>query len=394
MNTVISNIRVAGELPPPLTLYLHLPWCGRKCPYCDFNSHQKPAAMPEREYVDALVRDMENALPRVWGRRLIAVFIGGGTPSLFSAEAIDRLLAQVRALFNLSPDAEVTLEANPDSADAIKFCEFRAAGVNRLSLGVQSFNDNALQRLQRLHDGARAHAACVAAARAFDNFNIDLMHALPAQTTAQAEADVAAAIFYAPTHLSLYQLTLEENTPFFHRPPTDMPDADTQADITDAVKEAAENSGYRQYEISAYARDNRRCAHNLNYWEFGDYLGIGAGAHGKITENGDIYRERRIRHPAEYTRRCNDNPIASRKRIKKNDATFEFFLNALRLNDGFPVSLFTARLGGFTTATVKAIDRAETAGLLLRDGPTHIRTTAKGRKYLNDLLSLFLPADG
>lgn len=382
----------APPVPPPLSLYIHLPWCGSKCPYCDFNSHQAPAVLPEKEYASAVLRDLENTLPQVWGRRLLSVFIGGGTPSLFSAETIDRLLAGVRALFNLSPQAEVTLEANPDSADAIKFGEFRAAGVNRLSLGVQSFNDESLRRLSRLHNAAAAAAACEATARVFDNFNIDLMHALPGQNATMAKNDVIRAIAYAPTHLSLYQLTLEENTPFFRHPPSQLPDADTTADISESVARHAAAAGYRQYEVSAYAKNQRQCAHNMNYWQFGDYLGVGAGAHAKITENGCIYREQRIRHPKEYMRRSGDHPTANRHRVDGDDAVFEFFLNAMRLSDGVPVTLLTQRVGALNKGARDALQQAEKDGYLCRKDPTRLQPTQKGKRFLNDLTALFLPS--
>lgn len=394
----------ANQKPPPLTLYIHLPWCGRKCPYCDFNSHKAPSApgapsaLPEREYLAALVEDLTRALPAVWGRQLKAIFIGGGTPSLFSAAAINELLAQVRMLFNFSPEIEVTLEANPDSSDIAKFAGFRRAGINRLSLGVQSFNDSHLRQLGRLHDAAAARRAAQAAADTFDNFNIDLMHALPTQQLGDAIADVDAALDFAPTHLSLYQLTLEANTPFYRQPPPHLPDEDATAAMGDAVRAHAQAAGYHQYEVSAYAQSGkqggRQCRHNLNYWQFGDYLGIGAGAHSKITNgggDGKVVRETRIKHPGDYMRRAMEgNAIASRQTLGKDDIVFEFMLNALRLCDGFPTALLTAHTGGGTPRLRRALAAAAEQGLI-EHTPQHIRPSEKGQRYLNDLVALFLP---
>ena len=380
---------LARQKPPPLTLYLHLPWCGRKCPYCDFNSHQAPREMPEADYINALVADATAALPAVWGRQLAAIFIGGGTPSLFSAAAIEELLAQVRMLFNFSPEIEVTLEANPDSSDVEKFAAFRRAGVNRLSLGVQSFDDDALRRLGRLHDGAGARRAAQAAVEVFDNVNFDLMHALPAQNCDAALADVRAAVAFAPAHLSLYQLTLEPNTPFHRQPPPQLPDADAAADIADAVCAAAQVAGYRQYEVSAYAREGHQCRHNLNYWQFGDYLGIGAGAHSKITAQGEVWREARVKHPGDYMQRAaRGEAVAERRRLSADDVVFEFMLNALRLTEGFPTALLTAHTGGGTPHLRRTLARAVEDGLVTHTA-ARICPTEKGRRYLDDLVGGF-----
>lgn len=393
-------IRPPGELPPqppPLTLYIHLPWCVEKCPYCDFNSHKQPRDLPESDYVGALLRDLDGMPPSVWGRRPHAIFIGGGTPSLFSPAAIERILAHCRALFNPPADAEITMEANPDSADAGKFAEFRAAGVNRLSVGAQSFNDKFLRALGRVHNGGAAIRAVEAALSAFDNVNIDLMHALPQQTVEEAVADVRTAASWQPAHLSLYQLTLEPNTPFYRRPPPAMPDEDAAADIADAVVCAAADAGYRRYEVSAYAKPRRECQHNLNYWQFGDYLGAGAGAHGKITENGRIWREVRIKHPGEYMRAARrggarvggENPVATRWRVGNDDAVFEFLLNALRLIDGVPAAMLEERAGVPAAAVSRVLADAEQEGLLHSDA-LRLRPTDMGLRHLNELLTRLL----
>lgn len=377
--------------PPPLALYIHLPWCAKKCPYCDFNSHKAPAQIPEKQYAETLLADAETFLPEVWGRRPVSVFIGGGTPSMFSPEAVDALLCGLRARGLLPPDAEITLEANPDSADAAKFAEFAAAGINRLSLGAQSFNDNALAALGRIHDGKTAKRAAEAAARVFGNFNIDLMHALPGQSPEAAVLDLKTALAFNPPHLSLYQLTMEPGTPFFRRPPPLLPPPDSAADIGDAVFAAAENAGFCRYEISAFARPGKECRHNMNYWLFGDYAGIGAGAHGKTTAAGKIFRHARIKHPGEYMRRIAAGESAAESRpVPTQDAAFEFMLNALRLPAGFPPSLFLERTGANISALEKTMRSCENDGLLFRDAQ-NIKPTAKGLRYLNDMLARFLP---
>ena len=376
--------------PPPLSLYAHLPWCARKCPYCDFNSHKAPAAIPEKEYIAALLADAESVLPSVWGRRVSSVFIGGGTPSLFSPEAADALLRGLRTLSLLPPECEITLEANPGSSDAAKFSEFAAAGINRLSLGAQSFDDNALSAIGRVHDSAAARRAARIAAETFDNFNIDLMHALPGQSIAAAREDVEIALSFAPPHLSLYQLTLEPGTPFFRRPPP-LPPPDEIADIGDAVCAVAAAAGFHRYEVSAFAREGRECRHNLNYWRFGDYIGIGAGAHGKITGGGKIVRHSRIKNPLEYMRRVfADGAIAESREVAARDAVFEFMLNALRLPDGFAPSLLTERIGASVGAAENVLTSCEQDGLLIRNARI-IKPTAKGLRYLNEMLLRFLP---
>jgi oxygen-independent coproporphyrinogen-3 oxidase len=362
----------------------------RKCPYCDFNSHEARGALPEDEYVDALIADLESVLPSVWGRRVQSVFLGGGTPSLFSARSIDRLLAAIRARLPLEPDAEVTLEANPGTFEADKFRDFRAAGVNRLSIGIQSFDPKCLAALGRIHDAREAHRAVEIAHAHFGNFNLDLMYALPEQTLAEAERDVATVLAARAPHLSYYHLTVEPNTVFFTRPPP-LPDEDASAEIGDMVEGRLAEAGYEHYETSAYAQPGRACRHNLNYWRFGDYLGIGAGAHAKISSADRIVREVRARTPAEYMRRvATGAQVAEQRALERRDIPFEFMMNALRLAEGFPVATFAERTGVPILATERALAQAEARGLLERDHE-RIRPTVLGRRFLNDLLGLFLP---
>jgi oxygen-independent coproporphyrinogen-3 oxidase len=376
---------------PPLSLYVHLPWCLRKCPYCDFNSHELRGPLPEREYVAALLADLDAALPQVQGRRLESVFIGGGTPSLFSAAAIAQLLAGVGARIGIAAAAEVTLEANPGAVDVAHFAGYREAGVNRLSLGVQSFAPAALRALGRVHDAAQAAAAAEAAIACFPEVNLDLMYALPGQDAAGAAADSARAAASGAKHLSLYQLGIEPNTVFFRQPPV-LPDDDTAAAIEAAAHDALGQAGYRRYEVSAWARPGHECRHNLNYWRFGDYLGIGAGAHAKITTAGGIVREARTRAPADYLRRAaGGDAIAGRRTVAGREAVFEFMLNALRLTQGFPEKLFSERTGQSLGAAEPALSQAIDRGLLERSRG-EIRPTALGLRFLNDLTAMFLPA--
>jgi oxygen-independent coproporphyrinogen-3 oxidase len=375
---------------PPLALYVHLPWCVRKCPYCDFNSHEARAPVPEDRYVAALLADLETALPSVWGRRTHAIFLGGGTPSLFSAYAIDALLAGIRARLNVEPGAEITLEANPGTFEADKFRDFAAAGINRLSIGVQSFDSRHLAALGRIHDAGEARRAVEIAQRHFANFNLDLMYALPEQTLAEAESDVASAVATGAPHLSFYHLTLEPST-LFHRHPPSLPDEDTQADIHESVGRLLVSAGYAHYETSAYARPDRECRHNLNYWRFGDYLGIGAGAHAKVSFADRIVREVRARTPAEYMRRvAQGTQVVERRDLAARELPFEFMLNALRLTDGLPVVSFTERTGVPLVALQEPLAAAEAKGLIERDHQ-RIRPTPLGRRFLNDLLQIFLP---
>jgi putative oxygen-independent coproporphyrinogen III oxidase len=375
---------------PPLALYVHIPWCIRKCPYCDFNSHERRGAIPEAQYVDALVADLEFALPSIWGRRVASVFFGGGTPSLFSPEAIDRILAAVRARVPLAPDAEVTLEANPGTFEQAKFAGFKAAGVNRLSLGVQSFNPVHLVALGRVHDECEARTAAAAALEIFGNVNLDLMYALPGQTAENARADVAAALEFSPPHLSFYQLTIEPNT-LFHRYPPPLPDDDATAEIAEAIENAQTCAGNRNYETSAFAKANRECRHNLNYWQFGDYLGIGAGAHSKLSLPERILRQVRYKQPQQYLEQmARGEPLLEEREVTRAEIGFEFMLNAMRLTDGVPVALFAERTGFPLAIVGKELDAAERRGLIVRDHE-RIGPTPLGRRFLNDLQAMFLP---
>ncbi|HWX12120.1 MAG TPA: radical SAM family heme chaperone HemW [Trinickia sp.] len=377
---------------PPLALYVHFPWCVRKCPYCDFNSHEwKGERFPEDDYLDALRADLEHALPLVWGRHVHTVFIGGGTPSLLSARGLDRLLSDVRALLPLDADAEITLEANPGTFEADKFAQFRASGVNRLSVGIQSFNDTHLQALGRIHGSADARGAVEIAARHFDNFNLDLMYALPQQTLDECRADVETALSFAPPHLSLYHLTLEPNTLFAKYPPA-LPDEDASADMQDWIHERMSQAGYEHYEVSAYAKPHRQCKHNLNYWRFGDYLGIGAGAHSKLSFAHRIVRQARYKHPATFIEQARSGtPVQEEHEIGLHDLPFEFMLNALRLTEGFPVHWFLDRTGLTMTSIEPALREAEKRGLIVRDYE-RIAPTQLGQSFLNDLQALFLSA--
>ena len=377
---------------PPLSLYVHLPWCLRKCPYCDFNSHEAGGeAVPEARYLDALRADLEAALPSVWGRPLQTVFIGGGTPSLFSPESIDRLLGDVRARLRLAPGAEVTLEANPGTFERAKFRAFREAGVTRLSVGIQSFDEGCLARIGRVHDSAQALAAAQAAAEHYPTFNLDLMYALPGQDLAMLRADLARALAFSPLHLSYYNLTLEPNTLFAVRPPAGLPDDDAQADMQQAIEAAAAAAGLGHYEVSAYARPGHRARHNLNYWMFGDYLGIGAGAHGKVSFPDRIERTARLRHPQRYMAAAlGGDAVETRRTIEAGELPFEFMLNALRLVEGVPAASFAERTGLPLATVARPLARAAERGLLDAD-PATIRPTALGLRFLNDLQQLFLP---
>ncbi|GLS05268.1 coproporphyrinogen III oxidase [Chitiniphilus shinanonensis] len=375
---------------PPLSLYIHIPWCVKKCPYCDFNSHAQKGGLPEAQYVDALLRDLESCLPLVWGRPVTSIFIGGGTPSLFSAQAIDTLLAGIRARVRLLPDAEITLEANPGTFEADKFAGYRAAGINRLSIGIQSLDDAKLKALGRIHGRDEALRSVEIAHRHFDNFNLDLMYALPSQTLDEALADLDAAIALAPTHLSAYHLTLEPNT-LFHRYPPPLPDDDLAADMQEAIEARLAAAGFEHYETSAFARPGRRARHNLNYWTFGDYLGIGAGAHAKISFPDRITRQARYKQPTDYlARMAAGNAAELDQTVPREQLPFEFMLNALRLTEGFPLALFTERTGLPLTRLLPEIDRACAEDLLERT-LDHVRPTLRGRRFLNALLERFLP---
>ena len=385
---------------PPLSLYIHIPWCVRKCPYCDFNSHEaKPAlsaskggGLPEREYVAALVRDLEMALPLIWGRKVYTVFFGGGTPSLLSGESVTEILRQVRMLLPLDINAEITLEANPGTVEADKFAAFREAGVNRLSLGIQSFNDTHLQALGRIHSSDEARRAIGIAQRHFDNINLDLMYALPNQTPEQALQDVQAVLQYQPQHLSCYHLTLEPNTLFAHRPPP-LPDEDASSDMQQSIEALLAAQGYEHYETSAFARPGRRSRHNLNYWQFGDYLGVGAGAHSKLSFHDKVLRQARYKQPQAYmeasSSTSNVSGVQEAHEVSHNDIAFEFMMNALRLNEGFDSALFTERTSLPLLSIRRELAEAERRGLLFQDHKK-IAPTESGRRFLNDLLQVFL----
>jgi putative oxygen-independent coproporphyrinogen III oxidase len=374
---------------PPLSLYIHFPWCVKKCPYCDFNSHEARGGFPEQDYLAALRLDLEQALPMIWGRKIHTVFIGGGTPSLMSAAGVERLMSDLRSLLPLDGDAEITLEANPGTFEADKFKSYRDSGINRLSIGIQSFEQRHLLALGRIHDDSEARRAVEIAQATFDNFNLDLMYALPSQTLAEARRDLETALACAPPHLSLYHLTLEPNTLFAKYPPA-LPDDDASADMQDMIAAETAVAGFGQYEVSAYAQPGRRARHNLNYWEFGDYLGIGAGAHSKISFPHRVLRQARHKQPKAYmdALRAGD-PVQEQYEIGRDDMGFEFMLNALRLNGGFAPNLFAERTGLAITAIEQTMNQAEAKGLLYRDHQI-IRPTELGQRFLNDLQQMFL----
>lgn len=387
-----SSIRFTTGLPP-LSLYIHAPWCVRKCPYCDFNSHEKKSEIPEARYLAALRRDLEATLPLVWGRPVYTVFIGGGTPSLLSGDAIEQMLAMVRSHLPLTPDAEITMEANPGTAEAERFLQYAAAGVNRISLGVQSFDNEALRRLGRIHDAAQAEQAIAMAVSAVDQVNIDLMYALPGQSLEKARLDVQRALSFGTQHLSLYHLTMEPNTVFAKYPPRDLPDEDTAADIQDMLVETTQAAGFEHYEVSAYAKPGYRARHNLNYWEFGDYIGIGPGAHGKLSFHDRIVRTANVRSPDAWMEKSlSEDPGTRRmheKTLNADELPFEFMLNALRLTGGVPATLFQERTSLSYLTVAADVQKGVAKGLLDPD-PTVIRPTRHGLAFLNDLQALFL----
>lgn len=379
--------------PIPLSLYIHFPWCLHKCPYCDFNSHQKPNVLPEERYIQALLRDLEQELPAIWGRPLHTVFIGGGTPSLMSAKGMSTLMQGLNSLLPMRPNMEITLEANPGTFEQERFDAYRQAGITRLSIGIQSYDKKQLQKLERVHDVAEAHRAAEIAKQAgFDNFNLDLMFGLPEQTLTQALHDLQQAIDHQPPHLSWYQLTLEPNTLFHHQPPP-LPDADLIADMQDAGIELLAHHGYKQYEVSAYAQTNRRCAHNENYWQFGDYIGIGAGAHGKITTGERIVRSMKYKHPEAYMDACLDSSRSTHRSkvttLSDEDSCFEFMLNGLRLKDGVSKALFLQRTPLSLAHLKKGSDKAKSKDLLL-ETETHYKLTTRGWNFLNEAVECFL----
>lgn len=390
---------VRFEALPPLSLYVHVPWCVRKCPYCDFNSHEPRAQtgagangeIPADKFVDAALRDLELALPMVWGRPVHTVFFGGGTPSLLPAPAVERLISGIRARVRLIPDAEITLEANPGTFEAARFEGFLEAGVNRLSLGVQSFDAGALQRIGRIHDDQAARAAAAHAIQTFGRVNLDLMYALPGQTIESALRDVDQALAFGPRHLSLYHLTLEPNTLFAARPPTGIPDEDMADSMAQALEARLIEAGLRRYEVSAWARPGDECRHNLNYWEFGDYLGIGPGAHAKISLPDRILRETRPRQPRDWFSAVEAGQVVESQRVlDAAELPFEFMLNALRLTGGVPSALFSERTGLPFACLSSGIEQALTRGLLDPD-PARLRASPMGLRFLNDLVGIFLP---
>ena len=378
---------------PPLSLYVHIPWCVRKCPYCDFNSHEALDDIPEDRYIKALLADLEQDLPAVWGRTVESLFIGGGTPSLFSARGIEQLLSEIRARIPLKPGAEITLEANPGTVDQARFSGFREAGINRLSMGVQSFQDDQLTAIGRIHDGSEALAATESARRAgFENINLDLMFGLPAQTTSQALLDLRTAMDLHPTHLSWYELTIEPNTWFYRHPPV-RPDDEALWKMQTAGHSLLSDAGYHRYEVSAYAQEGRQCRHNLNYWQFGDYLGIGAGAHAKISNAATqtITRTSKVKQPRTYLDAAHSKArIGTSTELSADDVMLEFAMNSLRLDSGFTESAFTAATSLPFALIERQVQRAIENELLAEDKDV-IKATVKGQRYLNELLQLWMP---
>lgn len=393
--TELPGIPVSGQPHfdklPPLSLYVHIPWCIRKCPYCDFYSHEKHSTIPEKEYLDVLRQDLELSLPMIWGRKISSIFIGGGTPSLLSAKGIDQLLSFIRELLPVLPDAEISMEANPGTFEAGKFKSYRESGINRLSIGIQSFNPHFLHELGRIHDHDEARAAIEIARRYFDNINLDLMYGLPRQTLEQLKDDVSVALSYEPAHLSFYQLTIEPNTYYFKHPPV-LPDEDTLDQMQEWIESSTSAAGFGHYEVSAYARTGRQCFHNKNYWLFGDYLGIGAAAHSKITlPDQSVIRQMRLRNPLLYMGGIEQGiPLEEQFEVPVSDLGFEFMMNALRLMDGFPPALFANRTGLNFSVINEAVTEAVKRGLLMVS-PAHVQPTELGKRFLNDLQQIFLP---
>ncbi len=398
----IQHLMRAGTLNitslPPLSLYIHLPWCLKKCPYCDFNSHalknetqDGPSDLPEDRYIDALIRDLEESLPLIWGRSIHTIFMGGGTPSLFSPNSVERLISSVRSRLVLLPGCEITLEANPGTFERDRFKAFKDAGVTRLSLGVQSFNDQALKALGRVHDSEQAKAAAKEASEVFETFNLDLMYALPNQSVDDLIVDLKTALSFKPTHLSIYHLTLEPNTVFAKYPPEHLPSEDTAYEMLDVIADYAKEGGLERYEVSAFAKPGHRCQHNLNYWQFGDYLGIGAGAHSKLSFAHRIIRQIRHKEPSLYMSSAeSSNPVAKWEEVSRSELPFEFMLNLTRLKSGFNLQTFMERTGMPLSAIQAPLEQAVSKGLLERD-MMHVSPTVKGFDFLSDLQSLFLP---
>ncbi|GGY14520.1 radical SAM family heme chaperone HemW [Paludibacterium paludis] len=391
----VAGIAMPGALrePPPLSLYIHFPWCVRKCPYCDFNSHEARNGFDENGYVEALLADLDSALPAIWGRPVRTVFMGGGTPSLFSAGAMDRLLAGVRARVRLDPDAEITLEANPGTFEYEKFKGYREAGINRLSIGIQSFDGRKLKALGRIHDENEACRAVEIALTHFERVNLDIMYALPDQTLDEALADIRRAVGFGVPHVSAYHLTLEPNTLFYRHTPEGLPDEEVAADMQEAIEAELAGAGFLHYETSAFARPGFECRHNLNYWQFGDYLGIGAGAHGKISSHTGIVREMRYKQPAAWLKAVGEGaPVQSSRKVRRDELPFEFMMNLLRLTDGFENRLFHERTGRPLASIARELESAAKQGLI-DIGADRMAPTLKGQRFLNDLLTLFLRDD-
>ena len=389
-----SNTISGLKNPPPLALYIHIPWCVRKCPYCDFNSHGNKSNTQENAYVDALIADLEQATPQIWGRKIRSVFFGGGTPSLFSADAIHKILSHVRMLTPLEYDAEITLEANPGTVDAGHFLGYKEAGVNRVSLGIQSFDDRYLNAIGRIHDKNQALAAAELALKTFEQVNLDVMYALPNQPLEDALRDAKQACALKPSHLSFYHLTLEPNTPF-HRTPPSLPDEDTSATMQEKIEEALAEHGYLHYETSGFAQSGKQCRHNLNYWTFGDYLGIGAGAHSKLSFHDKIIRQTRHKHPNRYLENAaKGQAVDAEWAIPKEELSFEFMMNALRLIDGFELELFEQRTGLSPMLIANKLKQAQEKGLIAQirspENRIVIKPTLLGQRFLNELLQLFL----
>jgi oxygen-independent coproporphyrinogen-3 oxidase len=391
---VVAKVRdtdVLFKTLPPLSLYIHVPWCIRKCPYCDFNSHEASGEIPEDRYLDALQADIEQSLPDVWGRPVNTVFIGGGTPSLLSASAVDRLMAMLRSHFNLWPDAEVTLEANPGAAEAGRFKSYSESGINRISLGIQTFNDTQLKKLGRVHDGTQARQAIEIAMTAIGRVNLDLMFALPGQTFKDAMDDAREALSFGTEHLSIYQLTLEPNTVFAKFPP-ELPDEDIAVQMEEGIESLLAEHDFERYEVSAFARSGARAKHNVNYWKFGDYLGLGPGAHGKVTFPDRIQREIRLRNPESWMQASllrNASQISESRLVPRSDFAFEFMLNALRLREGVPLDLFFERTGLSYADVSSKLALARQKKLLTSD-PTRLQATDSGWRFLNELQTIFL----
>ncbi len=392
LNPLQKGINFTQPLPP-LSIYIHVPWCVRKCPYCDFNSHALQGEIPEEAYLTALEQDLISVLPSVWGRAIHTVFIGGGTPSLLSARAVDKMMTMLRNLFNLAPGTEVTMEANPGTVEASRFADYAASGITRVSLGIQSFDDESLKRLGRIHDNRQARAAIDIAQKSFKRVNLDLMYALPYQTLEACRQEIETALSFGTEHLSLYNLTMEPNTVFAKYPPEGLPDDDLAGDLQDLLIEMSGAAGFEQYEVSAYARNQAYCQHNLNYWEFGDYIGVGPGAHGKISAHNQIHRTARVKNPESWMQKVmTGEQLVESRYLQVDELPFEFMLNALRLKQGVPTHYFADRCGTNLSLMTAMMNEAVQKGLLDSD-PSRLKASELGWRYLNDLQEIFLKND-